>query len=141
MPEFPPSHLDKSSAGYVGLENLGATPSQLEKSSAGYVGLKNLGATCYMNSLHQQLFHVGLKNLGATCYMNSLHQQLFHVPEFRGSILQVPVAQADVSESLMYQMQTVFAHLQEGHKQFYDPWDFCQAYIDYEGHPVNVRQQ
>jgi ubiquitin C-terminal hydrolase len=95
-------------------------PTQLEKAAVGYVGLKNLGATCYMNSLHQQLFHV---------------------PEFRGSILQVPVPEEDIQTSLVFQMQTMFAHLQESHKQFYDPWEFCKTYTDYEGQPVNVRQQ
>ena len=33
-------------------------PHELERSSAGYVGLVNLGATCYMASCVQQLFMI-----------------------------------------------------------------------------------
>ena len=81
---------------------------------------------------------VGLRNLGATCYMNSLLQQLFFVPECRITMLQVKV---EDRESFIYQLQLLFAHLQESEKQFYDPSDLCQVYTDYDGQPVNISQQ
>jgi ubiquitin carboxyl-terminal hydrolase 34 len=96
-------------------------PSQMEKSSCGFVGLHNLGATCYMNSLLQQLYHI---------------------PEFRASILQVPVDRTcKEDDDLMYQLQSLFAYLQESEKQYYETRDLCKAYRDCDGQPVNTSQQ
>eukprot|EP00960_Hanusia_phi_P075978 768493-Hanusia_phi.AAC.5 len=84
--------------------------------------------------------YVGLRNLGATCYMNSLIQQLFYVPEFRRNLLQVDTNAAQPN-GLMYQLQCLFSFLQESDKQFYDTWDFCQVFTDYDGQPLNITQQ
>ena len=48
-----------SGSNSVGLDSLfHHNPQNQDKSSSGYVGLRNLGATCYMNSLIQQFFAV-----------------------------------------------------------------------------------
>lgn len=39
----------------------------------------------------KQGYPMGLKNQGATCYLNSLLQILFHTPEFRETILSLPL--------------------------------------------------
>ncbi|EKX52245.1 hypothetical protein GUITHDRAFT_53225, partial [Guillardia theta CCMP2712] len=84
--------------------------------------------------------YVGLRNLGATCYMNSLIQQLFYVPEFRRNLLQVDTNTGQFN-GLMYQLQCLFSFLQESDKQFYDTWEFCQVFTDYDGQPLNITQQ
>jgi ubiquitin carboxyl-terminal hydrolase 34 len=84
--------------------------------------------------------YVGLKNMGATCYMNSLMQQFFMIPQFRYGILSAPVRSPDKQESLLYQLQAIFVHLQESEKKFYDPKSFCKAYKP-DGQPVNPSVQ
>ena len=94
------------------------SPAQLEKSTSGFVGLANLGATCYLNSLMQQFF------------MN---------PKFRRGFLSLPPPNEpeDENENFFYQLQKLFAHLQEGQKKFYTTEGFCKSYIDYSGQPIN----
>ena len=93
------------------------SPTQLEKSPAGFVGLRNLGATCYMNSLMQQFFMI---------------------PKFRKGLLSLPpLNQENLNDDVLYQMQRLFAHLQESQKKFYNTIGFCKAYKDYSGQSVN----
>lgn len=40
---------------------------------------------------------VGLKNQGATCYLNSLIQSFFMSPEFRNTILSLPLCNDDIT--------------------------------------------
>eukprot|EP01127_Copromyxa_protea_P022514 TRINITY_DN8090_c0_g1_i1.p1 TRINITY_DN8090_c0_g1~~TRINITY_DN8090_c0_g1_i1.p1 ORF type:complete len:2714 (-),score=433.50 TRINITY_DN8090_c0_g1_i1:44-7879(-) len=91
-------------------------PSATEKSSSTYTGLRNLGATCYMNSLVQQL------------HMNA---------QFRQRILSVEDKEEDKSSSMLYQLQSIFSHLQESVLRFYDPTPFCQVYKTYGDEMMN----
>jgi hypothetical protein len=65
--------------------------------------------------------YCGLKNLGCICYMNSMIQQFYMIRGFREGILGFEDAEEDKDESLMYQLQSLFAHLQESHKGYYNP--------------------
>jgi ubiquitin C-terminal hydrolase len=86
--------------------------------------------------------YVGLQNQGATCYMNSLMQQLYLIPKFRQEILcAVDKSTEEQRESLLYQMQRMFAYLQESEKRAFDTSQFCASYKDAEGNPVNTSQQ
>jgi len=85
--------------------------------------------------------YVGLQNMGATCYMNSLLQQLFHMPEFRSALLSLEDKSEDLSGSTLYQMQFMFASLQESLLQFYHPRAFAASCKDYDGEPINPAQQ
>lgn len=85
-------------------------PSVSEKSTVGMTGLCNLGATCYMNSLVQQL------------HMN---------PQFRQRIFSVEDREEDKKNSVLYQLQSIFSHLQESVMKYYDPTPFCNVYKIY----------
>ncbi|RIB07257.1 hypothetical protein C2G38_2252726 [Gigaspora rosea] len=101
-------------------DNWNYCPKTCQKASAGYVGLSNLGATCYVNSIIQQFF------------MNTA---------FRESLFSAPVLDDNKDESLLYQLQVVFGHLQESEKKAYEAIHFCQAYKDVDGQPLNVAIQ
>jgi ubiquitin C-terminal hydrolase len=85
--------------------------------------------------------YVGLRNQASTCYMNSLLQQFFMMPQFRQGVLSAPDAEVDKAESLLYQVQRLFAFLSLSEKQCYDTLPFCRAYKDENGQPINVRVQ
>lgn len=55
--------------------------------------------------------------------MNSTLQQFFMIRGFRHGILSFEVEgeEEDRDESLMFQLQALFAHLQETHKGYYNP--------------------
>nr|CAG8463916.1 13478_t:CDS:10 [Entrophospora candida] len=101
-------------------DNWNYCPKSCQKSVAGYVGLQNLGATCYVNSIVQQFF------------MNS---------DFRKSLLAAPVNDENKDDSLLYQLQIVFGYLQESEKKAFEATQFCHAYKDYDGQPLNVALQ
>lgn len=97
----------------------------------------------YLPSGHEKAAcgYVGLKNLGATCYMNSLMQQLFMIPSFRYGIFRADDdGEENKADSLLYQMQVIFGHLQESEKKYYDMQDFCNAY-KCDGQPTNTSVQ
>ena len=83
---------------------------------------------------------VGLKNAGATCYMNSVLQQLFCVPGVAAQMLAINSVDEEEEESVFYQLQNVFGHLQESRLKYYEPEKFWHCFRLY-GQPVNVREQ
>ena len=84
--------------------------------------------------------YVGLRNLGCICYMNATNQNFFMVPKFRQAVLQFDDEEEDKGESVMYQLQRMFAHLQESERMFYDPKQFTVALKDM-GEATNVMVQ
>ncbi|KAG9070684.1 hypothetical protein KI688_008223 [Linnemannia hyalina] len=64
----------------------------------------------------------GMKNLGATCYANSLLQVWFHDLPFRDAICRSRFrTDADKSSDALYQLQHLFALLDYGTKNTYNP--------------------
>merc|ERR1711871_961323 len=65
------------------------------------------------------------------------------VPRLRHGILALPdhEEEGEKADSMMYQLQTMFANLQESEKQCYNPQPFCHAFKDWEGAPVDVLVQ
>ena len=82
----------------------------------------------------------GLKNFGATCYMNSTIQQLYMIPDFRYGILASDVNIEDKQNSTLFQLQLIFANLQETEKRYYAPKGFTKAF-KFGGESVDVRRQ
>ena len=84
---------------------------------------------------------VGLANGGATCYMNALFQQLFMQPAIRAAVLSAPTgAEADPADSVLCQLQATFAALHASRLDHHCPRSFWNAFKDYDGAPVNVRE-
>ncbi len=81
---------------------------------------------------------VGLKNGGATCYMNSVLQQLYSVPGVCDAVLSHDEDAEE--ETILYQLQSVFAHLLSSKMQYFVPEKFWHTFKLF-GQPVNVREQ
>ena len=77
--------------------------------------------------------YVGLVNLGATCYMASCLQHLFMIPEARKTILASNASSGVKHEHILYELQRMFAFLQESERKSYNPRSFCKVYtMDHE---------
>eukprot|EP01084_Bolivina_argentea_P313674 543215_1 len=102
---------------------------------------------CPEKSVKSDRGFVGLKNLGSTCYMNSLLQQFYMVPHFRhaiiasGASLTSTMSDEEVKDSLLFQLMRMFSFLSLSEKQAFDTINFCHAYKDETGRPVDVRIQ
>lgn len=95
-------------------------PSATEKSTCNFTGLRNLGATCYVNSLVQQ-FHMN--------------------PQFRERLFSVEDKSEDKKHSMLYQLQSIFSHLQESVMKYYDPTPFCSVYKSYGDEVMDPKVQ
>uniref|UniRef100_A0A7S4JW23 USP domain-containing protein n=1 Tax=Paramoeba aestuarina TaxID=180227 RepID=A0A7S4JW23_9EUKA len=82
--------------------------------------------------------YVGLKNQGCTCYLNSLVQQLFIIPSLRNDIMNVTVPQD--KDNIMYQLQSLFAYMQESRVKYVDTIDFCRT-VKLMGQPIVMSRQ
>ena len=82
---------------------------------------------------------VGLKNLGCTCYMNSLLQQLFQISSFREGLFQCDLPESN--DQVLYQLQKIAAGLIASDKVFVQARGLCQAYLNWEGLPINPLEQ
>lgn len=81
--------------------------------------------------------------------MNSVVQQLYMIPDLRCGVLTSDVNSGklimynlvdDKHNSSLFQLQLIFANLQETEKKYYTPRDFTKT-ISIEGRPVDVRRQ
>ena len=87
--------------------------------------------------------HVGLKNLGCICYMNSILQQVYMVPTFRYAIMGykgTPLQEKD-EEDPLNQLQIMYSYLTLSKKEDYNPKNFCKAFKDFDGNPINILVQ
>ena len=72
---------------------------------------------------------VGLKNMSCTCYLNSIIQQIFMIPMLRETILSINLNPSEnsiinIKDTVLYQLQIVFASLKTFDCKYYDPRQF-----------------
>lgn len=120
----------KSSDGVYRLDPAGRDA----RSSSGYVGLRNLGCICYMNSLMQQFF-----------MMEPLRYGLLSVASHAegtdpDAAPDKPLVEAR-KDSILYQVQRMFGHLELSKRRAYSPEAWCHAYKDLDGRATNVLEQ
>jgi ubiquitin carboxyl-terminal hydrolase 34 len=94
--------------------------------------------------------YCGLKNLGCICYMNAMMQQFFMIPAFRYNLLSVDDGLPtdireykghQIDDNVLHQLQKLMAHLELSERSYYDPYEFCFAFKDFEGNPTNTGEQ
>lgn len=126
-----PRHLGRSSIGN-GVTSWNYVPLGMEKASCGYVGLRNLAATCYMNSLMQQFFMVPQ-------FRARIFSLAPYLPEGAEAAPAQNTGKSTLldSRNVLFQLQNLFAHLQESQLKYYDPTSFTKVYKDPDGRAMN----
>ena len=94
----------------------------------------------YDVGIKSSIGYAGLKNFGATCYQNSVIQQLFMISDLRYGIMASDVDSKNKIMSTLFQLQLIFANLQETEKKYFTPRDFSKTF-KIDGAPVDVRVQ
>ena len=86
---------------------------------------KNKNFQLNYNDVNRKEF-IGLKNMSSTCYMNSILQQFFMIPMLRETILSIGKEdKIDLNpNTILYQLQLLFASLKAYDFKYYDPKDF-----------------
>ncbi|CAD8116913.1 unnamed protein product [Paramecium sonneborni] len=92
--------------------------------------------------------YCGIKNLRCICYMNAMLQQFYMTIPFRYGILQAedgkePDMQLSKTgflfdDNVLHQLQQMFSYLELSDRIDYNPQEFCAAFKDYAGEPVNI---
>jgi ubiquitin C-terminal hydrolase len=88
--------------------------------------------------------YVGLKNLGCTCYLNSTMQAFFMMPDFRRDLLCLSSEKcinANQAGTLIFELQSLFAHLESTVKPYFNPKSFALALKSWNGEPIDVSIQ
>ncbi len=84
--------------------------------------------------------HVGLCNLGSTCYMNSSLQQFFMIPGFRNRLLAAEYPRLGDENSMLYQLQLLFASLDRSQRAALKPKAFAET-VKMDGKVISVGEQ
>jgi ubiquitin C-terminal hydrolase len=139
-----PRHIGRGAIGN-GIKSWAYQPLGMEKSACGYVGLRNLAATCYMNSLMQQFYMVPqFRSRVFSLAPFGLPQQSVDgtaaSSEGGAGSTGVSEKKADAlldSRNVVFQLQNLFAHLQESQQKYYDPTSFTKVYKGPDGRVMN----
>ncbi|CAD8206139.1 unnamed protein product [Paramecium octaurelia] len=100
------------------------------------------------SDMRSNLGYCGIKNLRCICYMNAMLQQFYMIKPFRYGILQAN-DHKDVDlqlsktgftydDNVLHQLQQMFSYLELSDRIDYNPQEFCAAFKDYAGEPVNI---